>query len=106
MAAKKRVVSKKVASKQTNVSGARGLNPKCFGLAGGSMWGVGFLLTTWLATLTGWGSMLMETWGSLYPGYDVSFLGGVIGGIFGFVDGFIMAFVVAWLYNMFLKKYC
>ena len=80
------------------------LNPKNLGLAGGFMWGIGILICTWVSLGTGWAAEFLGTWGSLYPGYSITFVGGLIGLVYGFVDGFIGAFIIAWLYNFFQKK--
>ena len=96
----KRTVKKSAGEKSVCCNnGGSTLNAKNFGLAAGYMWGVGLLVSTWISMGTGWAGGFLEMWGSLYPGYSISFLGGLLGGVYGFVDGFIMAYVVAWLYN-------
>lgn len=75
------------------------LNAKNFGLAGGILWGAAMLLLTWLALLTGYAMGLLEAISSLYPGYSITWLGGIIGAVYGFVDAGIGFFVFAWIYN-------
>ncbi len=41
--------------------------------------------------------------GTVYIGFEPSFVGGIVGGIWGFVDGFIAGAVVAFFYNIFKK---
>lgn len=75
------------------------LNPKALGLALGIFWSMTMLLTTFLSLYTGYGREMLEVMVSLYPGYSITPVGGLIGLIYGFIDGFIMGFILAWLYN-------
>ena len=72
-----------------------------FGLAAGILWGLGVLITGIITTAHGsWGVDFVNAMGSVYIGYDNTYLGSVIGGLWGFVDGFIGGIVFAWLYNL------
>ncbi len=76
------------------------LRPVPLGVAVGLLWGVLMMLTTWLSVLTGYAEEFLRVMaGSIYPGYSISPLGGLVVLAYGFLDGFVMAVVVAWLYN-------
>lgn len=75
------------------------LNPWKFGLGFGLIWGLGVLLTGWAAWLWAYGILFVRVLGSVYLGYEATFVGGIIGGIWGFIDFFIFAALVALVYN-------
>jgi len=78
------------------------LSKKAFGLALGILWGVIVFLATIFVLIKGGGNTLVLLQ-QFYPGYDISFVGGIIGLVYGFVNGFIYGWVLAWLYNAFSK---
>ena len=80
------------------------LNAKAFGLAAGIFWGLILLVLTLISVNTGYASELLNLVASIYPGYNVSYMGSVIGLVYGFVDGLIGCYVFAWLYNKLEKK--
>ena len=71
--------------------------------------GIGVILAVYafllglIAMWWNWGTALVTTLGSLYIGYEPSFLGSIIGALWAFVDGFIAGVVIAWIYNKFQK---
>ncbi len=75
------------------------MDAKKLGLAGGILWGAVMLLFTWVAVLTGYGSAFLGLFSSLYIGYDISWLGGIVGAVYGFVDAFIGLYLLGWIYN-------
>jgi len=80
------------------------LNTKSFGLASGITWGGLVLLTTIMATSTTYGRAFTTLVMSMYPGYTVSPIGGLIGAVYGLVDGFVCGYVFSWIYNRFEGK--
>lgn len=79
------------------------LSAKNFGLAGGILWGFAMLAMTLINIWTGYGTDLLQLTASIYPGYEMSYLGSVIGFFYGFVDGFIGLFLLIWIYNKLQK---
>jgi hypothetical protein len=78
------------------------LDPGAFGLACGTLWGLGlFSLTWWLIALDG-SSHKRTALGRLYRGYTISPRGSVIGLVWGFFDALCGGACFAWLYNAFL----
>lgn len=65
----------------------------------GAVWALGVLFLGWAAAL-GWGAALVNVLGSLYLGYNASFVGGIIGGVWAFVDGAIAGALIAAIYNL------
>jgi hypothetical protein len=79
------------------------LKPCAFGAAIGLVWAVGLLTLAWAGMCCdGWGGSMVTMIGSVYVGYKVSWLGGVIGALWGFLDLFIGGIILAWLYNRFV----
>ncbi|MAG91198.1 hypothetical protein CMO83_03875 [Candidatus Woesearchaeota archaeon] len=74
-------------------------NATRFGLAGGIICGLFFLVITWISMFNGYAMGYLNLIGSVYPGYTVSFLGSLIGFAYGFVECFVAFFIFAWLYN-------
>ena len=81
-----------------------GVDAKRAGMAFGIFWGLSMFLTTLASVYFNYGTPLLEAWGSLYPGYEISIAGSIIGLVYGFIDGFVMAYIVAWLYNRLGKR--
>lgn len=79
------------------------LSKKALGLAIGIVWGLTIFVATLWVSAKGAGLTLGKLEG-FYPGYSVTFWGGVIGMIYGFVDGFITGWLIAYFYNRFAKK--
>jgi phosphotransferase system glucose/maltose/N-acetylglucosamine-specific IIC component len=79
------------------------LRVRALGMSVGIVWGLFVLLATlWLIWFAGPGPVF-QVLKTLYPGYDVTYVGGLVGLFWGFVDGFIAGALVAWLYNKFHK---
>jgi hypothetical protein len=77
------------------------LRVRAFALSFGIMVGVAiFLITYWFMIMNYEGSMLIKL-RNLFPGYSVTWYGGLIGLIWGFVAGFLGGGFLAWLYNKF-----
>ena len=80
------------------------LNPLRLGLAGGIVWGTSLWLMTVLSVLTGYATEFLNLITSIYPGYRISAVGGVIGLGYGLLDGFVGLYIFAWLYNWLDRK--
>ncbi len=80
------------------------LNPMRLGLAGGIVWGVSLLILTLLSVWTGYSTEFLNLINSIYPGYQISVVGGMIGLGYGFLDGFVGLYIFAWLYNWLDRK--
>jgi len=76
------------------------LNPVRFGVALGLIWGLGWLLVSWMGWCFGFAVPLIRIWGSAYIGMAPTFWGGIVGGVWGFVDFFVFGLLVAWVYNI------
>ena len=72
-----------------------------FGLAVGTVWGLGVLLLGLLAMLSGWAVEIVRLISSGYLGYGATLLGSFIGALWAFVDGFIGGVLLAYFYNLF-----
>lgn len=80
------------------------LKPFALGIALGLIWGGVLSVTTWLSLYTGYGKLFLEAIPqSLYPGYTISALGGIMGFIYGFLDGLICGVFIGWIYNRIMK---
>jgi len=79
------------------------LKPFGFGLACGTIWGMGLALLTLWALLRGQGAVLGKL-GGYYLGYSISATGVVVGALWGFAHAFVAAATLAWLYNRFAGK--
>ena len=75
------------------------LSPKKFGLAGGILFGIGILVTTWIGLWTGYLADFSLALTKFYPGNVISFGGSFVGAAFGFVYAFIGSFAFAWIYD-------
>jgi len=78
--------------------------PKALGIAIGVTWGLGLFLLGVIASFSEYGEAFVFTIGSVYVGYDDTFLGAIAGGIWGLIDGFIAGYIVGWIYNRVLKS--
>jgi len=75
------------------------LNPKAFGLTAGIIWGLAVLVTTLISISTGYAKIFLNIIVSIYPGYSISPVGGIIGLIYGFADASIGFYIFARIYN-------
>ena len=73
--------------------------PVKFGFAFGLIWGLGMLLIGWADWLWEYGEQFVNTFASVYYGFEPTFWGGIVGFFWGFVDFFIFGFLVFWVYN-------
>jgi len=78
------------------------IDVKAAGLAIGIVWSALIFLSAFMA-MFGWAVSLVDVMGTLYLGYQATFLGAIIGAIWAFVDGFFGGVIMAWLYNKFAK---
>jgi hypothetical protein len=69
------------------------------GVSGGILWGGCMAISTILALYTGYLTPFLNIMSSVYPGYDISWMGVLSGLIYGFVDAFVGFYLLAWLYN-------
>ncbi len=76
------------------------LNAKAFGLTAGIIWGLMLLVTTLISVSTGYFTVFLNIFVSIYPGYNISPLGSIIGLIYGFLDACIGFYIFARIYNM------
>jgi hypothetical protein len=81
------------------------LNAKALALSAGILWGLVVFITTIMSLTTGYGRTLMETYGSVHPGYDISITGAFVGLVYAFVCAAIGTYALVWLYNRFEKKF-
>lgn len=77
------------------------LNARAWGIAFGLLAGFGLLVATWVLVLKG-GPDVGAHLGLLrnfFPGYSVSFGGGLVGFVYGFVSGYVFGRIVGAVYN-------
>ena len=79
------------------------LKVKAFALSVGILWGAIVVVVTLTALWRGAGQQVALL-GSIYPGYQVTYLGSVVGLQYGFVTGAILGALLAWLYNKLGKQ--
>lgn len=75
------------------------LHPIKFGIALGSIWGLGWLLLGWTAWLWQYGIPIVNDVSSAYWGYAPTFDGAIYGAVWGFIDFFVFGWLVAKVYN-------
>ncbi|MFH2028206.1 MAG: bacteriophage holin [Nanoarchaeota archaeon] len=80
------------------------LDPKNSGLACGIFWGVMLFVLTLISVPTGYAATLLNVMMSIYPGYDITYLGSIVGLIYGFIDGFVGLYILIWIYNKLEEK--
>ena len=78
------------------------LDIRALALAIGLCWGSAMVLVG-ISSSFGWGVEFVEVMGSIYVGFEPSFMGAIIGGLWGFADGMIAGFIIAALYNLFAR---
>ncbi len=74
------------------------LSVKGLAIALGATWSLGVLMAGVVA-IFGWCDQFVEVMGSIYLGYDATFIGAVIGAIWAFFDGAIGGALIAFIYN-------
>jgi hypothetical protein len=77
------------------------LNGRAWGIAAGSLAGLGLLAATWLLLIEG-GPTVGQHLGLLahiFPGYSVSVVGGLIGFVYAFVVGYAFGRLLGEVYN-------
>lgn len=75
------------------------LETKRVALTGGIVWAAALLLTTLVSIWTGLFTNFLNVIASLYPGFNISYVGSVIGAVYGFFDVFIGVYIFAWAYK-------
>ena len=79
------------------------LNVKALAVGLGVSWSACMLLLGW-ASIFGWGAGLVKVFSSLYIGFAIIFIGGLIGAVWGFIDGAIGGAIIALIYNAIAKN--
>jgi hypothetical protein len=77
------------------------LNARAWGIAFALLAGLGLLLATWLLVLEG-GAVVgphLALLGNFFPGYTVSWGGGVVGFVYAFVVGYAVGRLIGTVYN-------
>jgi len=81
--------------------------PLSFGLALGVLWGASvFGMAAMNAYGFHYGLQFVQALGTVYIGYQVSYVGAIIGAIWAFVDATIGGILLAFLYNLFHRVGC
>jgi len=70
-------------------------------MALGLVWGLGMFATAWLSIWFGLGGPIIKVLGSVYVGFEPSFVGSLWGLLWGFIDGFVGGALIALFYNCF-----
>jgi len=81
------------------------LNEKALALSGGIIWGLTIFGTTLLSAATGFGKAMMEVYGSIHPGYSISYTGAFVGLAYAFACAAAGLLVFAKLYNYMEKRF-
>lgn len=74
------------------------------GTAFGLTWGLGMLCLSLCFIWFNIGGALLTSLGSIYVGYEGTYLGGLIGLFWGLVDGFIGGVILGFFYNRLLTR--
>jgi hypothetical protein len=69
------------------------------GVAFGVVTGLMMMIFAWVAWEWGYGSTIIEQYGTFYYGYEASLVGGLFGFLWGVIEGFIFGVLVGWIYN-------
>lgn len=75
------------------------LSVKGVALSLGLYWGLGLGLLTLVCVWTGYGKEMLDLMATVYPYYEVSYVGAGVGTIIGFVDAFIGGALLTFIYN-------
>ena len=83
------------------------MSPVALGLAFGITWALGVLFVGIMALyIESYGAAFINSMGSIYMGYEATFLGAIIGTVYAFFDGFIGGVIFALIYNCCIKCTC
>ncbi len=80
------------------------LNARAWGIAFALVGGLGLLGATWILVLEG-GTVVgphLSLLANFFPGYSVTFVGGMIGFVYGFVGGYGIGRLIGVVYNRLL----
>ena len=80
------------------------LNAKAFALSAGIVWSLTIFITTIASVATGFGKVFLEAYGSIHPGYSITYAGAFIGLVYAFICASVGGYVLIWLYNRLEKK--
>jgi hypothetical protein len=75
------------------------LSPLKAALTSGIMMSFSMAMLAILAMATGLGSAWVRLLGTVFLGYDTSFVGMLLGLLWGFIKGFACGYAFVWLYN-------
>jgi hypothetical protein len=75
------------------------LRIRAFGLTTGIVLGLAVFLLTMVYLIFNYESSTLVKLHKVFPGFDITFVGGVLGLVWGFVYGVIGGAIFAWLYN-------
>ena len=80
------------------------LNGRAWGVAFALRGGLGILIPTWLLVLEGGPHVgaHLALLAVFFPGYSVTFVGGLIGFVYGFVVGYALGRLIGSIYNKLL----
>lgn len=73
-----------------------------FGVAIAIMEALFLMMLAWAGLILGYGLPVIEHLATLFPGYNATFVGGLLGGLEGLIDGFIWGAITALIYNLVL----
>ena len=76
------------------------LSACAFGISLGIITGISMMFFAWSSWMWGYGTSMIDQWGSVFPGVAASLKGGFVGLAWGFLEGYILGIVWAWIYNM------
>lgn len=82
------------------------LNGRAWGVAFALLAGLGILISTWVLVLEG-GQQVgqhLVLLAMFFPGYSVTFGGGLIGFVYGFVVGYALGRLIGTIYNKLLPS--
>ena len=75
--------------------------PMILALSLAVVWALSLTFLAWVCAGFGYGLPMVQLFGSVYLGYDASFVGGLIGFVWGFIDLFIGVWLVVFVYRFF-----
>lgn len=82
------------------------LNARAWGISFALLFGLGLLISTWVLVLEGGPNVgpHLRLLANFFPGYSVTFIGGLIGFVYGFVVGYAFGRLVGTVYNVLLPS--
>lgn len=89
--------------KQHSKENLQNLDPKQLGFAGGILCGLSVMLLTFLSILTSYGKEWLILISEIFPGYTLTWKGGLVGLVDAFIVAFFAMFFLISIYNA-LKK--